>query len=223
MIHNPAVMGTTYNGRILEDGSMELLIIVRPESVNRVSHRLAEMGTNVGLVELAYNPAKWGDLARELRLSGFWGWPLVWKAIGTDQEYQAWVRQQRCARTRQPGSEYDPIVFAHVRRVADGSGTSAKPLYAGIPLLNSLHQRQHQRGESDVHPKGKNWFDEQRMKHVREWAWQTLKIRIAKQEGREYEHWSQIPPVALLKWAAEHNVDQYLPKSYKGANADGGA
>lgn len=223
MMSNPAVMGTTHNGRILEDGSMELLIIVRPESVNRFSQRLAEMGTNVGLVELAYNPAQWGKHAQKLRTSGFFAYPKVWAAIGTDEEYQAWVRKQRCARTRQPGSESDPVVFAHVRRVADGSGTSTKPRYAGIPLLNSIHHRQHQNGESSVHPKGKDWFDEQRIKYVMEWAWQTLKVRISEQEKRQFEHWSQIPPPAVLKWAATHNVDKHLPELYQGATETGRA
>ena len=207
MEHNPAVMGTTYNGRYMPDGSIELTVIIPEKHVTKRTARLMEMGCNVGLVELAYKPANWGEESRKLFISSFFRTPAVWQAIGTDAKYQEWVRQQPSAYSKRKGSESDPVVYAHVRRVADGAGSGIKPLYCGVPLLNSEHQLQHQKGESALG--GKEWFNKQRILHVMMWGWESLKFQLG------YEHWQQVPPETLLEWAQKNNVDRYLPPCYR--------
>lgn len=208
--HNPAIMGTTFNGRYMPDGSIELTLVIPEDQANRFSARMMEFGTNVGLVELAYKPANWGKEARTLFLSGFFSAPAVWRAIGSDEQYQAWVRKQPSAHSSRRGTEDNQIVYAHVRRVRDGAGSSIKPLYCGIPLLNSEHQLQHQQGESGLRPgEGKAWFDRQRVVFVTMWGWETLKRQLG------FEHWPQVPPATLLEWAQRNNVDRYLPACYR--------
>lgn len=212
---NPAaVMGTTYNGRALEDGSIELTIVIRhDEALKLAAHGLMNYGTNIGMVALNYQPAKYGKFAQQLRLSRFFYTPQVWRAIGSDQHYQQWCRSQPSAFSRRHGTESDPIQFAHVRRVADGAGTGIKPTHCGIPLLASEHARQHQEGEAALG--GKEWADKQRITHVVHWAWDTLKAQLG------YEHWPQVPPETLLQWAQRNDVDQYLPACYRPQSKQG--
>jgi hypothetical protein len=207
---NPAaVMGTTHNGRSLEDGSIELTIVISPDEALKVtSFGMMNHGANIGMVLLNYKPAKWGKQSQQLRLSSFFRTPKVWQAIGSDQHYQDWCRSQPSAYSRRKGTESDPMQYAHVRRVADGSGTGIKPSHSGIPLLASEHARQHHHGESVLG--GKAWADKQRITHVVHWAWETLKGRLG------YEHWPQVPPEKLLDWAKRNDVDQYLPQCYRG-------
>lgn len=214
---NPvAVTGTTYNGRYMPDGSIELTLVIPSNEVNPFSARLMQFGTNVGLVALAFNPANWGREAHALFMSGFFRTPAVWQAIASDAHYQAWVRKQPSAHSKRQGTEDDPIVYAHVRRVRDGAGSSIKPLYCGIPLLNSEHRLQHQKGESGLRPKeGKAWFDKQRVVFVTLWGWETLKAQLG------FEHWPQVPPETLFAWAEKNNVTQYLPACYRQGTKQG--
>lgn len=207
---NPAaVMGTTYNGRSLDDGSIELTIVIPPDEALKVtSFCMMNNGANIGMVLLNYKPAKWGKQAQQLRLSAFFRTPKVWQAIGSDEHYQDWCRSQPSAFSRRPGNDSDPMQYAHVRRVADGAGTGIKPSHCGIPLLASEHARQHQHGESVLG--GKAWADKQRIDHVVRWAWETLKRQLG------YEHWPQVPPEKVLAWAKRHDIDQYLPQCYRG-------
>lgn len=211
---NPAVMGTTINGRYLEDGSIELTIVIPERSAKCHTARLMEYGSSVGLVEL--KAAKWGRESQQLRLSRFFYTPDVWQAIGTDDQYQAWCRTLRSAHSKRPGVEGDPIVFAHVRRVHSGSGMAKKPPFSGIPLLNSEHQLQHQKGEtalldSQGRPRTRAWYEKAAIDHVVVWAWSSLKTQL------NYEHWPRVPPEDLLAWAQKHDVVKYLPACYRQA------
>ena len=145
---------------------------------------------------------KWGQQAKALKLSGFFRSPLVWSEIGTDEEYLEWVRQQPCAVT---GAR--PAEAAHVRRVADGAGTAIKPRYSAIPLCREMHQRQHQEGESALG--GPEAVDRKRIRHVEQWAWDTLKTSLG------YDSMAEVPPRTLRAWAERHEVDSYLPDGYR--------
>lgn len=215
MSHSIPVAGTTHNGRYLDDGSIELLIVVPPNQVTQHSSRLMEHGCNIGLVELAYRPANWGKESQQLRLSQFFYTPDVWEAIGSDEKYQAWCRRQKSAHSGRLGIDGNPIVYAHVRRVAAGSGMAKKPIYSGIPLLNTEHQQQHQGGETSLldsngKRRTREWYNKTAIDHVVRWAWETLKHQLG------YEHWPQVPPEKLRGWAESKGVDRHLPKCYRG-------
>lgn len=150
---------------------------------------------------------EFGQLAKALRLHTFFRTPTVWKQIGSDEHYQAFCRRQNCAYTKQAGNENDRIQAAHVRRIQDGAGTSIKPPYATIPLLASVHRKQHNNGESAIG--GRDWCDKARMYYVFKWGWETLKERLG------YQSWATIPPLVLCEWAIDHDVYDYLPLAYK--------
>ena len=73
--------------------------------------------------------------------------------MNTDKDFQAWVRRQPscvsgCFSEWQDGE--GRCEFAHVRRVARGSGVGIKPPFSGVPLTHKEHAMQHRRGEAYV-------------------------------------------------------------------------
>jgi hypothetical protein len=159
------------------------------------------------LSKKADQKGEFGMYAKQLRLHSFFRTPKVWEQIGSDDHYQAFCRKQPCAFSKQQGNENDPVQAAHVRRVEQGAGTAIKNFYATIPLLSSVHRKQHNKGESAIG--GREWCDKARMHYVFKWAWITLKARLG------YDSWACVPPVVLCQWAIDHHVYDYLPVGYK--------
>ena len=152
--------------------------------------------------------SKYGAQAKELRLSSFFRRPEVWRAVGTDQEFLDWLKICSCPVT---GSHYGDIVPAHVRRVANGSGTGIKPEYSAIPLCDKHHQLQHLQGESAINPR--EWWDKKRIEYLVKWCWETLKTDLG------YDSWSEVPPLVLETWADKKLVsgsvqNPWLPRCY---------
>jgi hypothetical protein len=219
MTERSAALGTATVQKVLKDGSIRLVVDIEPRyrdvlaswlepdmpvAVARVTREAAasEMQQAATSETGAYGPQ-----ARELRLSGFFRSPDVWAAVGSDEKFQAWCRQQPCAWCKGAGNESDPIVFAHVRRVADGAGTAVKPKYSGIPLHDSEHKEQHNRGEGAFG--GKEWFDKARIEHVQTWAWEETKRQLGAASFRD------VAPQRLFEWARARGVDRYLPACYQ--------
>ena len=152
----------------------------------------------------------YGHQARELRLSGFFRVPEVWRAIGSDEEFLNWLRFQKCAYCG--GQDYIgetgdlKCEAAHVRRVSAGSGTSIKPEYSAVALCRKHHAMQHDKGESSLGDK--DWWAKKRVQAVSEWGWITLREQLG------YGSWKDVPPDQLLVWAAERELDGYLPAVY---------
>lgn len=133
--------------------------IIRPEDLQ---HFRGLKGTvfYLTLVELAndgqpvekvsaHKPEKpYGKQASSLYANGFFLVPQVLRAIGTDDEFLEWVRQQPCAARHLGGCGGD-VVAAHVRRISEGAGIGLKPSgFNAIPLCNNHHALQHSQGES---------------------------------------------------------------------------
>ena len=71
----------------------------------------------------------------------------------TDQDFIAWVRLQPSCISGQFAYWQDGVghcEFAHVRRVAQGSGMGIKPAFSGVPLTAAEHRMQHEKGEAYV-------------------------------------------------------------------------
>lgn len=161
-------------------------------------------------------PAKFGELARALRTSGFMLSRDVWRAVGPDSAYLGYIRQLKCAKCKwTPHWENDafvPCEAAHVRRIESGAGTSLKPDYSAIPLcpnrigVEGCHARQHREGERFLG--SKEHLDRLRLHYVQDWVWAALKAQLG------YEHWSQVPPSTLVAWAEEHGVVDKIPDVY---------
>lgn len=225
-----AVIPGTFKGyRSLADGTLSVRIDIEPRDVPDL-HKSFGIDVPVALARLTNAAANspggthplpdgavitearvrnFGDQARELRLSGFFRAPAVWSALGSDAIYQAWCREQNCAACGKEGGEQNPIVFAHVRRVATGSGVGIKGDFAGIPLHDSEHRLQHQKGESAIAPPDQ--WDRWRIEHVQEWAWARIKHALG------VDSMANCPPKAVLAWAQKNGVDNYLPAVYRDA------
>lgn len=145
----------------------------------------------------------YGSYAHALHACGFFRAPAVWKALGTDEQFLAWLTTQPCAARRRGGCRGD-VVPAHVRRVADGAGTAIKPAYSAIPLCDGHHtDSQHQHGESALG--GKEWFDRRRVEALEAWAHHRL-CEIAGVESL-----TQVPPERIVNWANRNGLAHYLP------------
>lgn len=215
-----AAVGAATVQKVLKDGTIRLVVDIEPRFRDVISDWLVP-DMPVAVARITQDAAareqqsaviaagSYGDEARELRLSGFFRAPDVWRAIGSDAEYQAWCRVQPCAACGREGGENNPIVFAHVRRIANGAGGSIKPPYSGIPLHDSEHRDQHQHGESRIAPPEK--WDRWRIEHVQEWAWHALKAQLGA------ESWRDVPPRRLFEWAERAGVEHYLPAAYRSA------
>ena len=151
-----------------------------------------------------------GAFAQDLRRSSFFRRPEVWRAVGSDDEFLEWLKTQDCAAPKGFGHSGD-VVPAHVRRVANGSGTGVKPQYSAIPLCSEHHSLQHNNGESAIAPR--EWWDKKRIEYLVQWCWETLKQKL----GRD--SWADVPPGLLAEWARKNGVagenDSWLPDCYR--------
>jgi hypothetical protein len=210
----PAITGTF---KCLNDGTIRLTVEIEPAYRVWVAKFYGERGLPIALARIGGDSAKqmlqeksastYGDHARTLRLSSFFRSPKVWAAIGSDKDFLAWLRTQKCAFCGHEKNEYVPIEAAHVRRVANGAGVAIKPEYSAIPLCHDCHAKQHQHGESILG--GKEWFDKKRIEYLFVWSWNSLKAILG------YESWGEVAPEKLLSWADLKGISEYLPAIYK--------
>jgi len=154
-------------------------------------------------IETIPEKGPFGKEAAKLYRSGFARCPDVWAAVGTDEDYLDWCRQQPCCAD---GSHSGPVVAAHVRRVSNGSGMGFKPAYSAIPLCDQHHREQHQHGESAIG--GKEWVDRQRIDHLQRWAWERLA------GGFGVDSMTKVVPADFIAWAQNNNLSAYVPKHY---------
>lgn len=135
---------------------------------------------------------------RELFRFGWFNNPQVLKAFGTDKNYQDFVRSQASCVSGQ-----SPVEFAHVRRIASGSGTGIKPEYSGVPLTHEEHMKQHNEGESVFG--GKDFFDKQLVKHRQLW------IKSILYDYFNVESLSDISHDSFLSFLDERNILNTVP------------
>lgn len=166
----------------------------------------------------------YGHYYQALYKSGFFNNPQLWRLIGSDDDYQAWARkQQSCLSGRADWVETlgeSRCEFAHVRRVAVGSGTGIKPEYSGVPLTHEEHALQHQIGELGVlQHYGKNvftpseaeaWFEKKAAENRTSW----IKSRLYEVFG--VESLKDVPPADFAAWAKQGGLYHALPAAFKG-------
>lgn len=206
--------------RELSDGTLRAQIDVEPNDKAAFLAMFPDSGDQMAVAridpdvlkeslqeQMAESVPSYGEQARALKLSGFFRRPDVWKLIASDEHFLGWVKGHgKCVALSDLPCHGD-IVAAHVRRVANGSGTGVKPQYSAVPLCARHHDVQHLQGESAVG--GREHFDKQRIKTLEAWAWYALKHSLG------FDSWSLIEPKILRDWAELREVDRYLPKEYK--------
>lgn len=152
----------------------------------------------------------YGEYAKALKMSGFCVTPEVWKALGSDDSFLAWIRLQPSAHSDE-FSEYvngeGRCEAAHVSRVEYGRGVGIKPEYSAIPLTHKEHMLTHAKGESALRPR--EWFEEMRFKYVERWAWLELRKVFGETSMAE------VNPKELFQWANFHGLEKFLPEKYR--------
>lgn len=172
-----------------------------------VTVRMVQMADGAGAPKQDKPKGPFSDKAAILWSSLFLGTPEVWHAIGTDAEYLAWVRAQPCCIVDQAAGIHEgSIVPMHVRRIEHGAGERLKPPYSAIPGCTRHHRLQSDHGESVVG--GRQYYDAQRMKHLRLWTWQNLKELV------QVESMTEADPALIHAWARQAGVAKLLPAKY---------
>ena len=212
MSEGEAIQFAYVASRTMADGSLRITVEIEPRDAVRAFSMFNDPGVPGAMVRLQREAAQkagqekpaFGNDAKVLRQSGFFRTKSVWQCIGSPDDYRRWVHTQPCIAS---GSGcHGDVVAAHVRRIKDGAGMGIKPDYAEVPLCDRHHRFQHQQGESAV--MAPEEFDRQRIQHVEQWAWETLKAALG------YNSWAEVPPPVLREWAAEHGLEGVVPNDY---------
>ena len=214
-----ALLAYTGTYKSMADGTLRMQVDFQPADATNAVAMFGSIGTSVGVavvdmsaqesapaVATTSQEEEFGKKSELLFKSGFFASKDIWPLCGTDDEYLAWLRKQNCAVTGGAGFDADPVVAAHVRRVSSGSGVGIKPQYSAIPLLQSLHLKQHQHGESAVMSQA-DW-DRAAYIYVTRWAAEALKKKLG------FDSWKNIPPVVLWAFCLGAGVTRYLPRGY---------
>lgn len=201
-----AIAGVRKAVKELVDGTLRIQIDIEPRDKAAFHRLFPEIDTPVAIAPMQLKPQadSWGQEARQLKQSGFFRMPAVWREIASDAVYLRWLVDQPCA--ARSADCHGDIVPAHVRRIEHGAGTAIKPEYSAIALCDHHHQLQHNQGESAIGPP--EWWDQQRIKHVSTWAWEALRYQLGQ------ESWKHVHPHDLYAWAHEHGLEDKLPKIY---------
>lgn len=210
-----AIAGQLMSYRTLADGSLRITVDL-PETETQHFHSLFPVvHCEVAVARMrpvqmaaASQTTDYGKQAQELRLSSFLGQMAVWKGTGTDAEFLAWVRTQKCvARSGKPCD--GPIQAAHVWRLKDGFGKGIKGDYAAVPLCAFHHQLHHQETEDAIG--GREYLEKKRYDIVTSWVWSVIKDDLLVVSMRDAE------PAKVLAWCQRRQIEQYLPESYREA------
>lgn len=149
-----------------------------------------------------------GDWWRRLFEAGVFQAPPVLRALGSDDAYLDWIRDQRCQHCgNEPRWEMSRWVrneAAHVRRVANGSGTAEKPPHSAITLCTRCHGLQHQQGESALG--GKDWVARKLVQQRNAWAKERLHSAF------DVGSLTHIEPQQAVAWFESRELLRYLPE-----------
>lgn len=194
--------------------NVQAFVVLAEIDAKQISHY--RMGAHVAVVPMSEPaPKKYGKVFQELFTKGFFNNRQVLEKVGTPEDYSDWIKMQRCMVTGSEGHQENPIVPAHIR-TSDEAGTGYKNPYAEIPLLNSLHQEQHQKGYSEIG--GMEKCIKRRAQKRNDWASVNLKFRLG-----GFSSFAQMPPIYFYKtFIQKHGLERFVPKSFKKALFENG-
>lgn len=209
-----AIAGQLMSYRTLADGGLRITIDLPTTESGHFHELFPSVHCEVAIAALVRDlpqdqPAPqqdYGQYAKALRLSVFFGIPEVWKATGTDAQFLAFVRTQKCiARACVPCN--GPIQAAHVWRQRDGFGKGVKGPYAAVPLCAYHHQLQHNNTEDAV---GGRAYMEQMAQECRiRWIWAEIKDDIGVASMRDAD------PKKVYAWCEKKGIEKHLPAAFK--------
>lgn len=194
-----AVVATRRSYRELVDGTLRVQIDIEPQDKAAFLQLFPEPGAAMGIAALAAtvpthtHPHDYSKQAQLLRLSGFCRSPDVWRAAGSEGEYDEWLRTRACVvETTECSGDPSPFYLK-------GVGP-----YGAIPLC-AVHAK---RAEKDQSAWG---VEKLRVECCEDWCWEVIKQTLG------YASMRDVPPAELLRWAQRAGVDRYLPGCYREA------
>lgn len=162
---------------------------------------------------------RYGEFWRDLIASGFFRALPVLREIGSEDRFEEWIRQQPSVING--NCDWDPdkgerrCEPAHIRSVADGSGTAEKPPYFAVPMTHKQHQLQHDKGYSAVTgliPGEAIEFLSKRADRYRtEWA----SLRLAEILAPNTSSRAEVHPDMVRSWVSENDLGNYFPKKLR--------
>jgi len=217
-----AIRGQLMGYRTLADGTLRVTVDLS-EVESEHFHHIFKVHMEVGVAPISLQPEKpkheeestsepehnYGNYARMLRLSVFFGIPEVWKAAGSDEQFLAFVRTQKCmARSGEPcDPKTPPSQAAHVWRLSAGAGKGIKPPYSAIPMCQKHHALQHQHGEEAIG--GRAWMEQCAQTMRVKWIWAEIKDDIGVASMRDAD------PAKVYEWCQKKGIERYLPAAFK--------
>lgn len=213
MTEPTAIAGQLMSYRTLADGGLRITIDLPTTESGHFHELFPEVHCQVAIAPLnlatSSEPAvDYGNYAKALWLSAFFGMPEVWRATGSDEQFLAWVREQKCiARSGVPCD--GPIQAAHVWRLKDDFGKGVKGPYAAVPLCAGHHRAQHANGEQTIG--GRAYMEQQKYEALRNWVWSVMRDDIGVASMRDAE------PAKVLLWAEKRGIAQHLPAAIREA------
>lgn len=207
-----AIAGQLMSYKTMADGGLRITVDL-PLTESEHFHQLfKEVHCQVAVAPMkpidlaAQQPEDYGNYAKALRLSVFFGIPEVWKATGSDEQFLAFVRTQKCcARSGVPDD--GPVQAAHVWRLKDGFGKGVKGPYAAVPLCARHHGLQHSEGEGAIG--GRAYMEQQAQQMRIQWIWSEIKDDIGVASMRDAE------PAKVFAWCQKKGIERYLPAAFK--------
>lgn len=148
-----------------------------------------------------------GTIMAHFYRTGFFQSPKVLKVMGLDAEFLQWLRTQvcwHCGKVDMGEGGVEFVQAAHVRRVAQGSGTSIKPSYSAIPLCSTCHAIQHAVGESGIAPP--EWWEEKAARARQEWGHKMLREKFGVDSIS-----AEVGVDLLWLWLQERDLHRYVP------------
>lgn len=208
-----AIAGQLMSYRTLADGGLRITIDLPTTESSHFHELFPEVHCQVAVARLNLATASeptvdYGNYAKALWLSAFFGLPEVWRATGSDEQFLAWVRTQKCI-ARSPDPCDGPVQAAHVWRQKDGFGKGIKGPYAAVPLCAGHHGKQHANGEGAIG--GRAYMEKQRYDSVREWVWSVMRDDLNVASMRDAE------PAKVLLWCEKRGIDKHLPAAFREA------
>ncbi len=220
-----AIPGTRRQFKEMADGTIRVSVDIDPQYRAQFFELFASIDMPVAMAPLKPDfengsrngggsnedaRGEFGKYAAALYKSGFWFNPKVLAALGSDDEFRAWVQRQPSAYSGEFSEYVDGegrCIAAHVRRAGE-SGIGYKAPYACIPLTDKEHRQQHQHGEGDIN--NPEWFDRMRARYVQEWASQRLRDALG------VESLTKATPDQVVEWACEVDLYTALPVVFRG-------
>jgi len=207
-----AIAGMLMSYRTLADGGLRITVDLPTTESEHFHSLFKEVHCQVAVAPMrpvalaAQQPEDYGQYAKMLRLSVFFGIPEVWSATGTDEQFLAFVRTQKCI--ARSGKPCDGVIqAAHVWRLKDDFGKGIKGPYAAVPLCAFHHRLQHNGGEGEIG--GRAYMEQMAQECRRRWIWAEIKDDIGVASMRDAE------PAKVLEWCKKKNIERYLPAAFK--------